>query len=350
MACQRSSFSASFTHHFRGDPRGPPHPWRQDLGVHILSDLTGQGVEGLDSPRWTPLVKPGMKPPPSEIREYLTELVPDPERLRCGRLQPGPSCGDWDALLLVDEAPGSQYDALLEAQRRLKTTPAAVAALALAGRQFHGNRGRAWQAVRGNLHLSCQLPVDLDAARSAPAVPAIAALAVCETIVALHPAAEPRIKWVNDVLLGPDKVSGVLASAQSRGARITSITYGIGLNVAVAPEVPPTVFVPGVTSLQGAGLPSPLGSVIETLLAVLWDHLRHLAEHGPERAVDGYRRFSADRGRRVAVYAEGLPDTNDPAALPAPVAEGLVTGLDPQLGLCVQGVAEPLSGGRLRYL
>lgn len=317
--------------------------------MFILTDLPGHRTEGVDC-RVSPLqVKPRLADPPREIGEYLTELVPEPEILCAMTLESDMNFGSWSGLLLVDQARESQYDGLLLAQRRRGRVPGPVAAVALTGDGFHGNRQRPWQAAAGNLHLSCQLPVDLDLVRCAPAVPAIAALSVCEAIAELAPSARPRIKWVNDVLLGPDKVAGVLASAQSRGDRLTCLTYGVGLNVTVAPEVPPTLFVPGVTSLSRAGVDAPLGNVLSTVLRVLSEHLETLQSDGPGRALEGYRRHCGDLGRRVAVYAEGLPDTDDPDRLPAPVAEGVVTGLDDQLALCIEGEL-PLNGGRLRYL
>ncbi|MEZ4389208.1 MAG: hypothetical protein R3D98_16810 [Candidatus Krumholzibacteriia bacterium] len=261
------------------------------------------------------------------------------------------AAGDWDALVLIDSAPGSQYDALLDAVRRRGRPPGAVAALALAGRDFHGNRGRPWQTVRGNLHLSCQAPVDLDLGRCAAAVPAVAAVSVSEAIARLCPQAAPRIKWINDVLLDGGKVAGVLAAAQSRGGRLITLSYGVGLNVGVTPSVAPTVFVPRITSLAAAGHDIGLHAVAVAVLARLRANLAGLADAaGGGSVVARYRRLCGDVGRRVAVYAEGLPDATDPADLPPPLACGRVTGLDESLQLLVEGCSQPLSGGRLRDL
>ncbi|MBD3220918.1 hypothetical protein GF314_06710, partial [bacterium] len=105
-------------------------------------------------------------------------------------------------MAVIDRAPRSQYDALLEAVRAGGGVPAPLAALALTGERFHGNRGRPWVAERGNLHLSCVVPVDLPAAASAAALAAIPAVAVCEAIAGECGDRPPRIKWVNDVLVG----------------------------------------------------------------------------------------------------------------------------------------------------
>ena len=49
---------------------------------------------------------------------------------------------------------------------------------------------------------------------------------------------KPRIKWPNDVLLGAEKVSGVLAEAVWSGGVPTALVVGIGVNV-LASAVPP---------------------------------------------------------------------------------------------------------------
>jgi BirA family biotin operon repressor/biotin-[acetyl-CoA-carboxylase] ligase len=282
--------------------------------------------------------------------DYLQELIPDGEQWSITAVPSWLNAAAWDAVVLVDHATASQYDALLAALRRRGASPGSVVALALSGDGFHGNRDRSWRAEQGNLHLCCQVPVDLDLASCMAAVPAVAAVSVCEAIAALCPGASPVIKWINDVLLGDGKVAGVLASAQSRGARLLTLTYGIGLNVQVSPVVPPTLFVPAVTSLADAGHRVPLGAAAGAVLDRLQHHLASLAgPTGGRGTVAAYRARCDDIGRQVAVYAEGLPDTADASALPAPLARGRVTGLDDALQLLVEGCAGPLSGGRLCY-
>lgn len=316
----------------------------------ILTNLTDTGAEALDCRVGTPIVKCRLTETQCDFVDYLQELIPDGEQWSIADVPPWLQAAPWDAVVLVDHAAASQYDALLAALRRRGSPPGAMVALALSGQGFHGNRDRSWRAERGNLHLCCQVPVDLDLASCMAAVPAVAAVSVCEAITSLCPGASPVIKWINDVLLGGAKVAGVLASAQSRGARLLALTYGIGLNVQVSPVVPPTLFVPAVTSLADAGHRVPVGAAAGAVLGRLRHHLASLAgPGGGHGTVAAYRARCADIGRQVAVYAEGLPDTADLSALPDPLARGRVIGLDDSLQLLVEGCAVPLSGGRLCY-
>lgn len=314
----------------------------------ILTNLTDAGAEALDCRVRTPIVKCRLTETQRDFVDYVQELIPDGEQWSIAAVPSWLKADAWDAVVLVDHATASQYDALLAALRRRGSSPGPVVALALSGEGFHGNRDRPWRAEHGNLHLCCQAPVDLDLASCMAAVPAVAAVSVCEAIASVCPGASPVIKWINDVLLDGAKVAGVLASAQSRGARLLTLTYGIGLNVQVSPVVPPTLFVPAVTSLADAGHRVALGVAAGAVLDRLQHHLASLAgPGGGQGTVAAYRARCADIGRLVAVYAEGLPDTADQSALPEPLARGRVIGLDDSLQLLVEGCAVPLSGGRL---
>ena len=316
----------------------------------LLTDLGNRGHTLLKSPGMDLEVKSGIRKPGDFGGDFLGEFF-TPEKQVNESMVSWPGCG-WSGLAVVEEAGSSQYDALLMATRGPGGLPGPVATVALTGTGFHGNRRRPWVAARGNLHLSCAAPVDLDAALCAPAVPAIPAVAVCDALQACAPHMNPRIKWVNDVLLNGGKTAGVLAAAQSRGSRMLSLVYGVGLNVAVAPPVEPTLFVPRVTCLhdEPGGRDLALGMVLRALLDALWNRLEELRCEGPAPAIQAYRQYCGDVGRRVMVWSEGLPDTDDIAALPAPMAEGRVLRLDDNLALHVEGAPAPLNGGRLAHV
>jgi BirA family biotin operon repressor/biotin-[acetyl-CoA-carboxylase] ligase len=275
-----------------------------------------------------------------------------------GALREGPAPAPlafWPRVVAIAEAPRSQYDVLVECAREPGLPAEPVAVLALAGVGFHGNRGRPWQAAAGNLHLSVAVPVDLAAATCGPVLPALAAVAVTDALAeSCGRDLGARIKWVNDILVGEAKLGGVVASAQLLGPRITRLVLGIGLNVRVAPPVAPTLFVPAVTCLAahpaGAAAAAAPGHLLAGLLTALARRVVELQADGPETLAAAYRARCRDVGRTVAVWAEGLSDTADPAALPPPVARGRVVGFGPDLGLCLEGGSAPLAGGRLAYL
>jgi BirA family transcriptional regulator, biotin operon repressor / biotin---[acetyl-CoA-carboxylase] ligase len=328
------------------------HPSVRSATMLILSDLAAWQSDPLDSPAGGPAVKPIMSGADAAAVTTLRALAdqtsgPSPRQVTTT------GAGDrWRALLVVEQADRSQYDALLAMARQRAGIPAPIAAIALTGHGFHGNRGRPWLAARGNLHLSCALPVDLDLAKTAAGIPAVAAVAVCDALVRCAPGLEPRLKWVNDVLLDGAKTAGVLASAQIRGTRALTVVLGIGVNLAVAPAVTPTLFVPRVTCLHqhppatGVTLPD----LTWALLEALWTRLQELQDTGAASVVDAYRRAWGDQGRKVAVWAEGLPDVTRAADLPPPLARGRALALTDDLALVIQGASGPLSGGRLAHL
>ena len=316
----------------------------------IVTDLANWSKDPLDSLAEVPHVKPSLKKSDRVVVSALASLFPDGDEFTVGEAPA--AVGGWSALAVATDATSSQYDALLTLARSAKKLPGPLAAVALTGRGFHGNRGRPWRAEPGNLHLSCAVPMDLDAGQCAAGVPSLPAVAVCDALAACAPDLEIRIKWVNDVLVQGGKVAGVLSAAQSRGTRLTSLVYGVGVNLAVAPAVEPTLFVPRVTCLHDhrAGSAVKLGELCGALLAALWRRLEELRTEGSAPLVAAYRHRCGDVGRRVRVWAEGLPDTADASTLPAPMVSGRVLKLDDDLALHVEGAVGPLVGGRLAYL
>jgi BirA family biotin operon repressor/biotin-[acetyl-CoA-carboxylase] ligase len=314
----------------------------------LLTDLTDRELDPLGLPGGGTNVKRGLRESERTVQAWLGAALPLPAGVGAHR-SPATDAAGWQALVMVDAAPASQYDALLHAVRQ-QPPPGPVAAVALTGRRFHGNRGRPWRAVRGNLHLSVAAPLDLPVA-AARGLPAVAAVAVCDALSTCAPSLRPRIKWVNDVLLGDAKVAGVLAAVQTRGDRLVAATLGVGLNVARAPAVPPTVFVPRVTCLRDApgGGAVRLGDALAAVLAALGVRLEQLAGDGPSAVVAAYRARCGDIGRHVAIWPEGLPDARDAGELPPPPVAGEVLALDDDLALHVHGAPAPVHGGRLAY-
>jgi BirA family transcriptional regulator, biotin operon repressor / biotin---[acetyl-CoA-carboxylase] ligase len=102
----------------------------------------------------------------------------------------------------------------------------------LAGR---GSRGRAWTAPEGNLNLSVLLRPGRPAAE-AGLFSLLAGIAVAEALAPRSQTA-PVLKWPNDVLLDGAKLAGILIDAMPDGARLDWLVIGIGVNLAVAPEI-----------------------------------------------------------------------------------------------------------------
>ncbi len=263
----------------------------------------------------------------------------------------GPAAGAsgfWSRLLVVAEAPVSQFDLLRERLGDGLALPGPVATLALTGRGCHGHRGRPWVATDGNLHLCVAWRPAALLARDALALTALPAVAVVD---ALRDPALGRlpagIKWVNDILVGDRKLAGVLTASQALEESITLAVLGIGLNVAVTPEVPPTMFVPKVTSLAEQGIACDLSVACLALLDALARRWQGLLARGTAELFAAYRDASVVLGRSVTVWDEGLDESVPPAAWPPPLARGVVTGIGDDLTLRIAGLAEPVGRGRL---
>lgn len=114
-----------------------------------------------------------------------------------------------------------------------KGEPEGLAILARGQTAGRGTRGRAWESRTGNLHLSVLLRPAVPL-RTMPQAAFVAALA-------MQQAAGPgtRVKWPNDLMLDGAKVGGVLteAAGDAQGG-LAWLVFGIGINLAYAPEVP----------------------------------------------------------------------------------------------------------------
>lgn len=258
----------------------------------------------------------------------------------------------WSRLYLLTTAPTSQFDVLRRHLATMPAPPARVACLALRGSGFHGHRGRRWESAAGNLHLSVGLLPSGSARRLGLALTMLPAVAVLDAIVAVSAGAlRPGIKWVNDILLDGRKIAGVLTATQARGGSLDLAVLGVGLNIATAPAVPASPFVPAVGCLLEAA-----GGEALTLPALYWAVLdalalryRGLLHQGPEELFAAYRSACNVIGRHVCVWEEGLDEGAPPDEWPAPLARGIVLDVAPDLSLRLDSQTEPVSKGRLAF-
>jgi biotin-(acetyl-CoA carboxylase) ligase len=104
-----------------------------------------------------------------------------------------------------------------------------------------GTSGRAWVGLVGNAFLTLAIPRSTLSSLPYPItlLPLRVGTLVAREIIRVLPTPEARakvhLKWPNDVLLGDDKVSGLLIEMDSSSAYYL---VGIGINVAQAPPVP----------------------------------------------------------------------------------------------------------------
>jgi BirA family transcriptional regulator, biotin operon repressor / biotin---[acetyl-CoA-carboxylase] ligase len=125
------------------------------------------------------------------------------------------------------ESVGSTNAEALERARWRERGPLWITALSQkAGR---GRRGSVWISPKGNLYASLLLS-EPSPKPLAPQLSFVAALALHDALSECAPRLGPlfKLKWPNDVLLGPDKLAGILIEGQSDS--IFNVVIGFGVN------------------------------------------------------------------------------------------------------------------------
>lgn len=252
---------------------------------------------------------------------------------------------DWRWALIVERARTSQFDQMVDLIREGASLPDRIICLAGCGEQFHGQKGRPWIAVPGNIHLTVFLKPERNIAHFQAGFPALAAVSVRETIDCI-PGLKDRaaIKWVNDILLDQAKVAGFLAHSQAAADVIQSAVLGIGLNVEAQPDITPNGFIPAVTSLCRHVLNPAIcrqSVVLEELLTRLHNNFHLLSEGHALQLVEAYRRHSCVLGRQVEIF------TDSPGKKEVKIAEGKVLAIGNNLELIIAGREKPIYHGRL---
>jgi BirA family biotin operon repressor/biotin-[acetyl-CoA-carboxylase] ligase len=142
-----------------------------------------------------------------------------------------------------------------------------------------GRLGRVWEAPPGaNLLVSFLFRTGLDHPHRITHRLAVAAAVACERVSG----AQVGLKWPNDLLLGGEKLGGILTQVGGTGGRVEYVVPGLGLNVRWAP--------PGAACLGPMVDPA---AVLEAILLAL-DELGD--DHDAE-----YRRRLVTLGQRVRV-------------------------------------------------
>jgi BirA family biotin operon repressor/biotin-[acetyl-CoA-carboxylase] ligase len=123
-----------------------------------------------------------------------------------------------------------------------------------------GRRGSTWTSPKGNLYASLLLSEPSSKAL-APQLSFVAALALHDALGDCAPRLGPqlKVKWPNDLLLGPDKLAGILIEAESEGT--FAVVIGFGVNCV---SHPPDTSFPATDLLSAGAVVGP-----EALLAAL---------------------------------------------------------------------------------
>jgi BirA family transcriptional regulator, biotin operon repressor / biotin---[acetyl-CoA-carboxylase] ligase len=168
--------------------------------------------------------------------------------------------------------------------------------VAVAGHQTagRGRMGRTWEAPKGSgLLISVLLRPRLE---DEDLHLVTLSLALAARSLCLERGVEPRLKWPNDLVVGEEKLGGILAESLPDPR---ALVVGLGLNVSWSP--------PGATSLSEqsptVGTPADL---VDRLLFHFEARLSQLdGRDGPRMTLEEYRKVSATIGRDVSVSLVG---------------------------------------------
>jgi BirA family biotin operon repressor/biotin-[acetyl-CoA-carboxylase] ligase len=252
--------------------------------------------------------------------------------------------GRYAAVDVVASTGSTNQDLSSAAQRGAADRTVLIADEQTAGQ---GRLARPWTSPPGaGLYLSVLLrPTGVPAVRLSW-LALLAGVALVRT-ARFAGAAQPLLKWPNDLLLGPEhrKAAGVLAEVSA--LHDTAVVIGIGLNVRTAPDISPGAGGLPATSLADAGATvldrTDLAGRLLTELADLDDAWR-AAGADPEASglYAEYRDNCATFGQRVRVE---LPNNVD--------YTGVATRLEPDGTLIVRtddGGERSVSAGDVVHL
>jgi len=127
--------------------------------------------------------------------------------------------------IMMSECASTNDEAARLARAGAKHGTVVIAERQTAGR---GRDGHVWASPPGGLYLSAVLRPSLPLVDVPPMTLAIG-IGVCEA--ARQAGVAAVLKWPNDVLVGGDKLAGVLVEAQSQGGKLDSVIVGIGINL-----------------------------------------------------------------------------------------------------------------------
>jgi len=161
-----------------------------------------------------------------------------------------------------------------------------------------GRHGHTWTSPAGeNLTFSVLLRPAIDIAR-ASGLALVVGLAVRAATARRVPAVRVAIKWPNDVVVGIQKIAGILVESRLRGEALEALVAGIGINVGMRslPEEIRSI----ATSLALLGDPSPnREAVLADVLAELEPRLDAFREAGLGPLLPELRGHDALAGVRI---------------------------------------------------
>ncbi|MFA5844984.1 MAG: biotin--[acetyl-CoA-carboxylase] ligase [Coriobacteriia bacterium] len=244
---------------------------RAAVAKHVAALVAaGYGIAASPGSGYTLVSAPDL-PLPDEVASLLRSAI-------WSRLEGG----------MVTESTNDDCKALARAG-----APEGTAVLAAEQTAGRGRLGREWSSPPGGVYVSALLRPPMPAAAVSALSPATA-LGIARGLRALG--ADVGVKWPNDVMLGGDKVAGVLLEMSAEADRVEWVVAGCGVDVH-----PPAERFPGAAYLVDALPEVRLAEVAAAVLDGLARAYVEMLAGGFGALVPEYRRFDALAGTSVEV-------------------------------------------------
>ena len=168
-----------------------------------------------------------------------------------------------------------------------------------------GRKNRPWLSPIGGLSFSIILKPRLGT-ENAPLLGLLGACAVARGLNALG-VKNVGLKWPNDVLVGPSKISGILSEIVSIGDETFGIVMGIGVNQnCPISDMPPGLQWPTTSVIDEIGKETSIESLLCSIVNGI-DELLQMVERDSSfgAVLEEWRKSSTTLGARVRVHEDG---------------------------------------------
>jgi len=251
----------------------------------------------------------------------------------------------WTYAFLVKRALISNYDLFIHLLRKKIYLPDRSLCLIGSGEGFHGQKGRPWEALAGNLHLVIHLTPHQDLEHLGACFSVLNAVSIVQALDEFTEIErQASIKWVNDVYINDAKVAGFLVHTSSIDESVTAAILGIGLNVEKAPHFINTPAVPRMAALSSFAQDKKIisqGRVLKKLLSKIEKNYALLLSGHYTQLLEFYRKRSMVIGRNVKIIQDSLEEEH------RTISEGIVQDIGDDLELYIKGKKKAVSQGRI---
>ncbi len=231
---------------------------------------------------------------------------------------------DFSGKIIIKEITKSTNQ---DAAEIVKTAPHGTVILADAQTAGRGRLGRDFFAPKGGIYMSTILKLGL-AFSDAVLITTAASVAVCKAIESTSDV-QPKIKWVNDLLIDGKKVCGISCEAVFSNGTVDAVILGIGINFS-AQEFPEEL--QGTAGVLFAEPPVTRNKLIAEILKNL---LAETANLSSRQFLAEYRSRSAILGKPIRYQeagvwhdaeAEGIDENGGLLILENGISKTLVSG------------------------